>query len=116
MLGKFQMSDCHSVTTPFEPILHLDKVEEGDVEAVPYKKAIGSLTYMSQVTRADISVAVNTVSQYNSNPGISARDRWQSFRDANWEGDVGTGLSLHYAKWRNLLERETSADGCIIVI
>lgn len=125
MLEKFQMANCHAVATPFEPSLRLDKSmcpntkeEEEEMKNVPYKEAIGSLTYLSQVTRPDISYAVNAVSQYSSNPG---RKHWEAvkrifrylrgtagdrlrytkdgspdiagYTDADWGGDVDTRKS-----------------------
>jgi hypothetical protein len=37
---------------------------------VPYHKAVGSLTYASLGTRADISFPVQTVSRFSTKPGI----------------------------------------------
>ncbi len=45
---------------------------------IPYQEAIGSLMYLSQCTRPDISFAVNKLSRYNySNPGIK---HWQAVK------------------------------------
>ncbi|XP_055591198.1 uncharacterized protein LOC129743247 [Uranotaenia lowii] len=44
---------------------------------VPYKEAVGCLTYLAQGTRPDISFAVNQVSQFCSNPG---RPHWEAVK------------------------------------
>ena len=78
------MTNCHPAATPFEPSQRLDKSmcpeskeEKEDMANVPYKEAIGSLDYLSQVTRPDICYAVNAVSQYSSNPG---RKHWEAVK------------------------------------
>ena len=42
---------------------------------VPYKEAVGCLTYLAQGTRPDILLAVNKVSQFSGNPG---RRHWEA--------------------------------------
>ena len=39
-----------------------------DVQHLPYRSAIGSLMFLSNCTRPDITYAVNKLSSYNSNP------------------------------------------------
>lgn len=84
LLEKYQMKNCHPVSTPFEPSERLDKSmcptstkEQEEMTKVPYKEAVGSLLYLAQATRPDISFAVNAVSQYCSNPG---RRHWEAVK------------------------------------
>jgi len=42
--------------------------ESTQVEGVPYREAVGSLLYLSQITRPDITFAVNLVSRYLEKP------------------------------------------------
>lgn len=42
--------------------------ESTQVEGVPYREAVGSLLYVSQITRPDITFAVNLVSRYFKKP------------------------------------------------
>lgn len=69
ILARFRMSDCKPVKTPFEVGMKLSnkKEEENNVDC-PYQQAIGSLLYVAQGTRPDISFAVNTLSRFNKNP------------------------------------------------
>lgn len=64
------MEKSHPVSTPLDPnikLIKLDKEEEYDMP--DYQAAVGSLMYTAIGTRPDISFAVQTLSQFNSNPG-----------------------------------------------
>lgn len=69
ILAKFGMSDCRPAKTPIEVCL---KFSQGNNEETrtdfPYQQAIGSLLYVAQGTRPDISYAVNALSRYNREP------------------------------------------------
>lgn len=73
VLKRFGMEDCKPIGTPCDTNEKLSsvKVEAGDslVGKVPYQEAVGSLLYLAQGTRPDISHAVNEVSRYNNNHG-----------------------------------------------
>lgn len=62
ILEKFNMSDCNSCSTPMDSNVKLSKLEtdKEKMHRVPYQEAIGSLLYLSQVSRPDINYAVNT--------------------------------------------------------
>jgi transposase InsO family protein len=67
ILEKFGMSESKPVGTP----MSMDKLcknknpEKTLVGKIPYQEAIGSLLFLAQCTRPDISFAVNEVSKYN---------------------------------------------------
>lgn len=65
VLKRFNMLDCKPVTTPIEPGLKLEK-GNGFARDVPYQQLIGSLMYLSVLTRPDISCAVSYLSQFNN--------------------------------------------------
>ena len=72
ILGKYQMDKCNPVHTPVDPNVKLTKLP--DQESYPeirhgYQNMIGSLLYAAITTRPDISFAVQTLSQFNTNPG-----------------------------------------------
>ncbi|KXJ62343.1 hypothetical protein RP20_CCG020162 [Aedes albopictus] len=84
VLDRFNLTDCHPVSTPFESSERLDKSmtpksqdEIEEMKKVPYKEAVGCLQYIAQATRPDISFAVNAVSQFSSNPG---RKHWEAVK------------------------------------
>lgn len=73
ILKTFGMQDCKPVGTPSDTNTKLcinmnsDDVSNADLQRIPYQEAVGSLLYLSQGTRPDISFAVNDVSRFNSN-------------------------------------------------
>lgn len=76
ILKRFNMSDCNPVKTPADPSQKLTAEmspttpeEIAEMNAIPYREAVGSILYLSQCTRPDISFAVGNVSQFNQNPG-----------------------------------------------
>jgi Reverse transcriptase (RNA-dependent DNA polymerase) len=66
-LEKFKMADCKPVGTPSNTSLILSTKDMArDVTGkFPYQEAVGSLLYIAQCTRPDISFAVNDVSRFN---------------------------------------------------
>lgn len=68
MLERFGMLECKPVKTPMVNL----KSSEDDVNVVkgkvhPYKQAIGSLLYLANATRTDITYAVNVLSRKQAN-------------------------------------------------
>lgn len=76
VLSRFGLTDCNAVATPADTNQKLSSAmcpsndaERKKMESVPYQEAVGSLLYASQISRPDISYAVNMVSRYCQNPG-----------------------------------------------
>lgn len=76
LLQRFNVADCNVVATPADPNQKLTKEmcpnteeERKLMENVPFRELVGSLQYLAQSTRPDISFAVNVVSQFCQNPG-----------------------------------------------
>lgn len=65
LLYKFNMKNCKSVETPMEVNLKLDKGQDISSK-YPYQQLIGSLMYLSILTRPDISFCVSYLSQFNN--------------------------------------------------
>lgn len=78
VLNRFSMSECKPVSTPMDVGQKLtsemsptDEFEKQEMAKVPYMQAVGCLLFASQITRPDISYAVNVLSRFNVNPGKS---------------------------------------------
>ena len=111
------MQDCKPISTPLEPSKKFfecsDDEEKFDTQT--YQQAIGCLTYLSVISRPDISVAVGVLSQFMAKP---SKEHWSGvkrilrylkvttdhglkfsaegnpdllgFSDADWAGDINT--------------------------
>lgn len=71
VLARFNMDKANPVSTPADPCQNLSvfKVmgEDNELPRVPYREAVGSLLFLAMISRPDIVLAVNTVSQYCTN-------------------------------------------------
>jgi len=68
LLQKFNMVDANVVTTPADPNVRLKKPANGEKQCnPPYREAVGSLLFLSIVSRPDIAYAVSVVSRYLDN-------------------------------------------------
>ena len=68
VLEKFGMTDANPVATPMEPSVKLMIEDSKDKFECPYREAIGCLNYLSQVSRPDITFAVNRLARYCESP------------------------------------------------
>ncbi|KAF0731296.1 Reverse transcriptase Ty1/copia-type domain-containing protein [Aphis craccivora] len=70
ILKRFNMEETKVLHITTDPQHSLDSNLSGSLEAgeVPYREAVGSLLYLSQITRPDITFAVNLVSRYLEKP------------------------------------------------
>src|SRR5713226_2330830 len=68
ILKRFRMMDCKAMATPMASNLKLlSDASSETVDATMYRQMIGSLMYLTN-TRPDICFAVNTLSQYLTDP------------------------------------------------
>ena len=70
ILRKFGMENARSIRTPVDPSTKLLKATDGCEMADPvlYQSAVGSLLYLSNWTRPDITYAVSSVARFCTNP------------------------------------------------
>ncbi|KAK3725314.1 hypothetical protein QZH41_002591 [Actinostola sp. cb2023] len=70
ILKKFGMENCKPVSTPVDPNFKLTKAGADNVphNQSDYQSVVGSLLYLSSVSRPDIAFAVSNVARYSSNP------------------------------------------------
>lgn len=73
ILQKFNMYDCKAVDTPLEKGLDFEMCGNEKSPDVPYQEAVGSLLYLSQISRPDIAFATSLLSRFNNN-----------FKTAHW--------------------------------
>ena len=71
------MEDCKPTSTPMAPNLVLSKShcpstpeEVQEMKLIPYRKAVGSLMYLSVATRPDITTAVGMCCRFMQSPGM----------------------------------------------
>lgn len=75
LLVEFGMSDCKPKSTPFPPGTHPTKTGAEPLSADSrYSALVGSLLYLSTVTRPDIAQAVGVLSRYMAAPTL---EHWQ---------------------------------------
>jgi len=65
IIRKFNMSDAKAVSVPADPNTIFKPVESDSecINDIPYREAVGSLTFLAIVTRPDIAFAVNNLSK-----------------------------------------------------
>jgi Reverse transcriptase (RNA-dependent DNA polymerase) len=69
VLQRFGMTDSHPVSTPLDPNVKLIKTPENEHQNIPdYQSAIRLLMYAAVGMGPDITFAVQTLSQFLSNP------------------------------------------------
>ena len=84
VLKRFGMENCKPVSTPLPTDAKMvlsqgatSEEERREMEAVPYRQAIGSLMYLMVSTRPDIAAAVGILSRFMENPG---RIHWEGVK------------------------------------
>lgn len=127
ILHKFGMSECKPISTPMEVGQKLQDSPDEELcsMTVPYQQAVGSLLYLSQVSRPDISFAVNSVSRFNNCPKLI---HWVAVKrifrylkgtvnlklEFNKRGNIGLE-TFSDADWANELSDRHSISGVSIM-
>ncbi|KAK9703102.1 hypothetical protein QE152_g29539 [Popillia japonica] len=109
------MNGCKPVTTPADPNAKLDgnkqpkeDVETEEIKNVPYQEAIGSLLFLCQGTRPDITYATCMLSRYSKNP---ERRHWAAVKRIFRYLRGTTNLKLEFRKDKEqFLEAYSDAD------
>lgn len=68
VLKKFNMEDCHPISTPIEHKFNLTWDKNDEICDKPYKQLIGCLMYAMLGTRPDLCHAVSYFSRYQYHP------------------------------------------------
>ncbi|PPQ82486.1 hypothetical protein CVT24_005670 [Panaeolus cyanescens] len=88
ILARFNLSDAKTHSTPMEPGLdlttdapHVSSKSLSQEERRVYREGIGSLMYLSVMTRPDIAYAVSTLSQFLESPKTTHLNAlWRVFK------------------------------------
>ena len=124
VLEKFGMIDSHPVSTPLDPNVKLIRTPDDEHHDIPeYRSAIGSLMYAASRTRPDISFAVQTLSQFMSNPGPA---HWTAVKCVfwylngtcelgiiYWQGEEVKPLAYSDADWGSNVNDRKSISGYV---
>jgi len=76
ILERFGMTECHPLTTPMTGNLKLTTAPTSDPN-IPYRQAIGMLSYLAHATRPDIMYAVNYLSRFTHGYG---QEHWKAVK------------------------------------
>ncbi|MBW0522322.1 hypothetical protein O181_062037 [Austropuccinia psidii MF-1] len=94
LLKDYDMENSRSVKTPCNSNLLKELEVIGDpVSITPYQQAIGSLNYLAQHTRPDISFTVNALSRYATHPTAK---HWVALKHLFCYLKGSSGLCLTY--------------------
>lgn len=79
ILERFNMTNCKPAATPLSPGHKLyqstdEELNEIKSEKIPYRNTVGSLMYLSQCTRPDLTHAVGVLSQHLEKPSAQHWD------------------------------------------
>src|SRR5262249_29800595 len=108
VLERFGYQNCNAVYTPYDPSKVFYKNKSGvPVSQLRYSQVIGSLMYLANCTRPDISYAVTRLSRYTSCPDWT---HWEGLdRVLRYLSGIVT-LSLHFGKFPGVLEGYSDAS------
>ena len=108
ILNKFDMNEAKPVSTPVDISMKLVKNDESEsVDKELYQSAVGSLLYLSQWTRPDLSYAVGNVAKFCENP---SKNHWVAVKRIMryLKGTVNHGL-------RYFVESDHSDNNTILI-
>ncbi|RVW81286.1 Retrovirus-related Pol polyprotein from transposon TNT 1-94 [Vitis vinifera] len=107
VVSKFSHLKIKDANTPFDSSIKLEKNDGGSVAQLEYASAIGSLMYVAQCTKADISFAVSKLSRFISNPSV---EHWKAIGRVLGYLKNTKELSLQYSKFPTILEGYSDAS------
>jgi Reverse transcriptase (RNA-dependent DNA polymerase) len=100
ILERFNLQDANPLSTPLDPYHKLSLAQSPSTSrhyeamcGVPYREAIGSLMYVAQGTRPDISFMVSFLAQFMQNPG---RPHWEAVKRVFRYLKGTKGMSRHW--------------------
>src|SRR5436190_18628337 len=107
MLHKFEFYNSKPISTPYDSSIALTKNLGEPVSQLKYSQLIGSLLYISNRTRLDISYAVSRLSRYTSNP---SKEHWTLLERVFRYLRGPIGYCLTYTRYPNVTEGYSDAN------
>ncbi|KAI7938193.1 hypothetical protein MJO28_015113 [Puccinia striiformis f. sp. tritici] len=127
-LVQFNLQNEHLASCPLDPKIKMNKATQDDQEALKklgfnYRSIVGSLNYLSILTRPDVSYAVSALSQFLESPGLSHYNAAiQVFRYISGTREMGLTFNKEEeselkayvdADWGNCLVTRRSVTGYV---
>ena len=123
------MENCNPVATPLDPNVKLQKLPDDmvhpEIQQI-YQSLIGGLMYAAICTRPDIAYAVQSLSQFSSNPGpehLTAAKRVYRYLKGTidlgitYSGNNASDVTLYSdADWGNNLDDRRSISGYVSIL
>ncbi|UYV80953.1 K02A2.6-like, partial [Cordylochernes scorpioides] len=132
ILERFNMMECRGVSTPLDNSIPITKKdcpttdkEKDEIKHVPYRELIGSLLYLANSSRPDMTFAVTKLAQFCSNPG---ERHWQAAKHILRYFQATKNVSLIYKRgsddilafsdsdWANDIDDRRSTSGSPVTI
>ncbi|UYV78997.1 hypothetical protein LAZ67_17000580, partial [Cordylochernes scorpioides] len=132
ILERFNMMECRGVSTPLDNSIPITKKdfpttdkEKDEIKHVPYRELIGSLLYLANSSRPDMTFAVTKLAQFCSNPG---ERHWQAAKHILRYLQATKNVSLIYKRgsddilafsdsdWANDIDDRRSTSGSAVTI
>ncbi|KAK6142781.1 hypothetical protein DH2020_023129 [Rehmannia glutinosa] len=107
VLRKFNTFDDPPTKTPMDDSLRLIKNTGEPVAQLEYSRIIGSLMYITNCTRPDLSYSVNKLSRFTSNP---SGEHWKALTRVLRYLKYTLEFGLHYTSYPAVLEGYTDAN------
>ncbi|KAL2253467.1 UNVERIFIED_CONTAM: Retrovirus-related Pol polyprotein from transposon TNT 1-94 [Sesamum indicum] len=119
IIEKFGYQNSRIAKTPYDPSVALFKNESGvPVAQLRYSQIIGSLQYLANGTRPDISFSVSKLARYTSCPD---KTHWGALDRVLRYLKGSVSLAIHYGKFHAVLEgysdvswiaKNSGSNGC----
>jgi hypothetical protein len=108
VLESFSMSDCRGLNSPLElGVMSIDRNMSEPFCQYTYRKAVGSLLYISGNTRADVANAVCLVSQFCEDP---VKGDWGNIKHILQYLKATKGYSLKFQRTGKPVQIYTDSD------
>ncbi|KAK6151061.1 hypothetical protein DH2020_015993 [Rehmannia glutinosa] len=107
ILRKFNAFDSPPAKTPVDLSLHFAKNRGEPVSQLEYARVIGSLMYLTNCTRPDITYSVNKLSRFISNPST---DHWKAMTRVLRYLKYATNYGILYTRYPTVLEGYCDAN------